>query len=205
MQRQRLQHATGLGAPAAPPGHRVIADALHTQRETARHILDDGLHDILTVQGNRPQLLEQLRDDYRWTVAGRSEARLGHGRIERRTLRGPHHAPSGVREDGPPTGAGDGTHRDRPAARAGHLGAFAAVVRLHWGAVGNGVHDGRDTALGEDACRVRQGALPRVPAAFANLAISVLRLLGQTNLARAMDNLRLRPRRALTVVAAVSA
>ena len=67
------------------------------------------------------------------------------------------------------------------------------------------MHDGRDTALGEDVCRVRKGALPRVLAAFANLAISVLRPQGKTNLARAMDNLRLRPNGALTVVAAVSA
>ena len=37
-------------------------------------------------------------------------------------------------------------------------------------------------------------------AAFANLAISVLRLLGKQNLARAMDNFRLRPNTAVAVV-----
>ena len=54
-------------------GRCVIAAARRTQRETARHILDHGLHDILTVKGNQPQLLAQLRDDYRWTVAGHGQ------------------------------------------------------------------------------------------------------------------------------------
>lgn len=49
---------------------------------------------------------------------------------------------------------------------------------------------GRDTALREDACRLRKGALPRVMAAFANLAISVLRVLGKKNVKRAMSTFR---------------
>ena len=44
-----------------------------------------------------------------------------------------------------------------------------------------------------DACRMRKRALPHVQAAVANLAISVLRLLGTANLARTVDNLRLHP------------
>ena len=57
-----------------------------------------------------------------------------------------------------------------------------------------------DTALREDACRVRKGSLPRVMAAFANLDISVLRLLGKQNPARAMDIFRLRPNTAVAAV-----
>ena len=47
----------------------------------------------------------------------------------------------------------------------------------------------RDVALGEDACRVRSNALPRVMAAFANLAISILRLLQVQNIKRTMHQL----------------
>lgn len=62
------------------------------------------------------------------------------------------------------------------------------------------MHYVRDVALGEDACRVRKGALPRVLAAFANLAISILRLLGRTNLRRSMHHFRMHPRKALAVL-----
>ena len=72
----------------------------------------------------------------------------------------------------------------------------AAALR----AVENGMHNVRDVALGEDACWVRKGASPRVLAAFANLAISILRLLGRTNLRRAMHPFRLRPREVLAVL-----
>ena len=50
--------------------------------------------------------------------------------------------------------------------------------RGYWGAVGNGVHHVRDGALPRDASRLRKGALPQVMAAFANLALSILRMLG---------------------------
>ena len=51
----------------------------------------------------------------------------------------------------------------------------------------------RDMALKEDACRVSKGFLPRVMAAFANLAVSVLRPLDYQNVQWAMSNFKLRP------------
>ena len=62
------------------------------------------------------------------------------------------------------------------------------------------MHYVRDTALGEDACRVRKGSPPQVMAAFANLAILVSRLLGKQDLARSMDNFRLRPNTTVALV-----
>ena len=53
----------------------------------------------------------------------------------------------------------------------------------------NGIHYVRDVALREDECRVRSSALPRVMAAFANLAISILRLLKVRNIRRTMQQL----------------
>lgn len=37
---------------------------------------------------------------------------------------------------------------------------------------------------------MRQGSLPRLPACFANLALPILRLLGATNLSKALRSLR---------------
>lgn len=74
------------------------------------------------------------------------------------------------------------------------------TVRQYWGVVENGVHYVRDVALGEGACRVRKGVLPQVLATFANLATSILHLLGRTNLRRAMHQFRLRPHEALPVL-----
>lgn len=71
--------------------------------------------------------------------------------------------------------------------------------RLYW-TIEDRVHDVRDTALKEDACRVRKGSLPRVMAVFADLAVSVLRLLAKQSVKRAMNNLRMRPNTAVGVV-----
>ena len=48
-------------------------------------------------------------------------------------------------------------------------------------------------ALCADASRLRTGALPRVWAAFAEVAISILRLLLTPGIKRLMSQLRLRP------------
>ena len=55
------------------------------------------------------------------------------------------------------------------------------------------MHWVRDVALREDASRLRKGPLPRVWAAFANMAISILRLLQIEGIQRRMDQLHLSP------------
>ena len=55
------------------------------------------------------------------------------------------------------------------------------------------VRERHDAALGEDRCRARKGALPRIMAAFANLAITLLRMPAKKNIRRAMRNFRYRP------------
>ena len=64
--------------------------------------------------------------------------------------------------------------------------------RSYWG-IENRVHWVRDVALGEDHSRIRKGSLPRLLAVFANLAISILRLLRTTNIKRRMRQLHLDP------------
>ena len=64
----------------------------------------------------------------------------------------------------------------------------------------NRVHWVRDMALGEDRSRIREGSLPRLLAAFANLAISILRLLGAANIKRRMRQLHLNPNAAVALL-----
>ena len=197
----------------------VIAAALHTTLATAEHIRDLGLRYILTVKGDQPLLLEQLRDDYHWQVIAHSESGLGHGRIERRTIQvSPeldHEVPwvafAGVRfaarlvrgvvykKDGKVRSTEVVYLLTSLPAELATPENLLRWSRLYW-TIENRVHYVRDVALREDACRVRKGSLPRVMAAFANLAISVLRLLGQRNLKRAMSNFKLRPNTAVAVV-----
>ena len=57
--------------------------------------------------------------------------------------------------------------------------------RDHWG-IENRLHWVRDVTMGEDASRIRTGAAPQVMAALRNATISLLRLLGATNIAEAL-------------------
>jgi hypothetical protein len=62
---------------------------------------------------------------------------------------------------------------------------IAAWIRGHW-QIENALHWVRDVTYGEDHSGVRTGAAPQVMASLRNLAISVLRLTGVTNIAAAL-------------------
>jgi hypothetical protein len=57
--------------------------------------------------------------------------------------------------------------------------------RGHWG-IENRLHWVRDVTLGEDGSRIRTGSAPQVMAALRNAAVSLLRLLGVSNIAEAL-------------------
>lgn len=69
--------------------------------------------------------------------------------------------------------------------------------RGHW-EIENRLHWVRDVTLGEDASRIRTAGSPQVMAALRNAAVSLLRLLGITNVAEA---LRANPYRVPAVLA----
>ncbi|MER8226550.1 ISAs1 family transposase, partial [Streptomyces sp. NPDC094143] len=62
---------------------------------------------------------------------------------------------------------------------------LAAWIRGHWG-IENLLHHVRDRTFREDDSKVRTGALPRTMASLRNLAISVFRQNGKTNIAAAL-------------------
>lgn len=59
------------------------------------------------------------------------------------------------------------------------------LTREHWG-IENKVHWVRDVTFDEDRSQVRTGNAPQVMATLRNLALSVLRLAGATNIASAI-------------------
>lgn len=185
-------------------GAVVTLDALHTQAETARHLVQDKkAHYLMAVKGNQPGLLAAVAaalagPDADFARATWTSEGTGHGRRERRSIRV---APAGgidwphaaqvfrIRRDCGAT-HGPWTHKQiafgitsLPASLAGprHLGIYA---RNHW-AIENREHYVRDKTFGEDLQRVRAGNQPNVYAAIRNLAIGAFRRAGYANVAHA--------------------
>lgn len=73
--------------------------------------------------------------------------------------------------------------------------ALLRYTRAHWGI--EALHHVRDVTLGEDRCRVRRGAAPRVLASLRNVAVYLLRRLGTGTIAAAVRAVVARPELAL--------
>ena len=195
------------------PGTWVFVDALHTLHRNAEHLRALGLEYVFTVKANQPTLLAWL-ERYHFEEAPQQveDHDLTSGRIEHRRLQmaelkdyearalGFPHAVSIARVERHVTCKKDGRERAPETVylitslSTAQVNAqrLLALNRGYWGAVENGLHRVKDHHGGEDKLRYRKGALPRVMAAFYNVAITILRMLGQKNIARAMNNLVLR-------------
>jgi predicted transposase YbfD/YdcC len=198
-------------------GMVLTGDALHTVRESARHLTGDRrAHYVLILKDNQPTLLAAAigaltGTDQEFATRSHTMTDRGHGRTERRTIRT---APAaGVDFPGAAQffrilryrGGLDGVRTSKevvfgitslPADLAGpeHLNHYA---RSHW-AVENSEHYVRDVTFGEDASQVRTGQLPHVMAAIRNLVIGAFRQQGHTNIAHARRHYGYAPHRLLT-------
>ena len=192
----------------------VTADAAHTQHANGAWLRGRDAHYIAVVKANHPGLMSRLKR-LPWTdirLDHYDKAR-SHHRVEIRRLR---------------TAAF--RHLDYPDARqalqvvcwrkdltSGKLsiqrlyyvtglpagavsGAeLAGWIRGHW-KIENQLHHVRDTTFTEDASRIRSGGLPRTMATLRNLAISVFRQDGHTNVAAACRHTARDPRRPLAAL-----
>lgn len=77
--------------------------------------------------------------------------------------------------------------------------AFLAINRRHW-SIENQSHHVRDATLGEDACRVRTGSAPQVPAGIRNAVIALARGDGHRNIAAALRHYAVHTVKALRLV-----
>ena len=184
----------------------ITADALHTQREHVTQLAARGAHWVLSVKGNQPLLRRQLAAlPWREVEIAHRSAETVHGRREIRTLKvvtiaagiAFPHARQAIQV----------TRRTRPVnARSGKKGKWrtetvyaitdltphqarpdelAAWIRGHW-QIENGLHWVRDVTFGEDLSQIHTGAAPQVMATLRNLVISLHRLAGATNIAKAL-------------------
>lgn len=181
-------------------GSVVSADALHTQTDTAQHLVKERkAHYLLTVKRNQPTLFNQVKA-LPWAHAPAlfTETSRGHGRHERRTVKvltAPRIAfpyacqvlrvHRWVKEVA--TGRVRRTYAyvitSLPAEQAG-AARLAGLVRGHWRI--EALHHVRDVSFGEDSSRVRTGHGPQNMAMLRNLTIPLLTELGMTSIPEAV-------------------
>jgi predicted transposase YbfD/YdcC len=194
----------------------VTADALHAQREHAEYLHGRGAHYVLTVKGNQKKLRNQLAG-LPWTDVpiGHHETDTGHGRVVTRTYKVvtiaagivfPHAAQAvQIVRTRKRKGSSKRATRETVYAVTSLTAAqaqpteLARYIRGHWH-VENKLHWVRDLTMGEDASRARTGGGPRMMASLRNLAISLLRLAGHANIAKALRHMARKPKRAIKLV-----
>jgi predicted transposase YbfD/YdcC len=198
----------------------VTADALHAQREHATYLHGRGAHYLITVKGNQPKLHQQLRSlPWKDVPIGHTQTGRAHGRIEKRTLKVvtiaagilfPHAAQAiqvvrrTRRRGTKKTWQNETVYAitSLPAEQA-QPGDLAHWIRSHW-SIENRLHWVRDVTYTEDASQARTGTGPHIMATLRNLAISVLRLNGHTNIAAALRYTARKHHRPLELINAVT-
>jgi predicted transposase YbfD/YdcC len=181
-------------------GRVVTADALHTQREHADWLVTHKhAAYLLIVKANQPALHHQLATlPWRDIPTADHTRDRGHHRVETRRLQVTTvagldfpHATQAIRI----------TRRARPlhsrrwrtvtvhavtslTAAQAHPARLADYIRGHWGI--EALHHIRDTTFAEDASQVRTGNTPRAMASLRNLAIAILRIHSDRNIAAAL-------------------
>jgi predicted transposase YbfD/YdcC len=206
---------TLLGQAGDLDGVLVTADALHAQREHATWLHGHGAHYLVTVKGNQPGLLAQLRSlPWKQVPAGHVQDGRGHGRIEKRVIKAVTvtagiafpHAAQAIQVTRKTRSPGSRRWRTEtsyavtslPAAQA-KPAQVATWIRGHW-KIENQLHWVRDVTFGEDASTARTGTGPHVMAALRNLVISILRLAGHVSIAAALRHAGRDPARAFRLL-----
>jgi len=185
---------------------------MHTQTDTATAITSAGGDYLFTVKKNQPGLHQTCKDLPWKNVPGHRVTTTGHGRRVTRTIKVVA-APAWV--DFP--GAAQIAQVRRTVTRGGkksvevvylitsadHHAAppatLAAWVQGHWG-IENRLHWVRDVVFGEDLSQIRTGHGPAVMATLRNLAISIHRRHGATNIAAATRRVARHPNRVLPLL-----
>ncbi|MHB8274167.1 MAG: ISAs1 family transposase [Dermatophilaceae bacterium] len=188
----------------------VTVDAMHTQTDTAAAITSAGGDYVFTIKGNTPTLHRQAKALPWKDVPAHSVTDTGHGRRVTRTIKVAA-VPDWI---GFP-GARQVAQVRRTVTRGGKKSVevvylitsadpasappatLASWVQGHWG-IENRLHYVRDVTFGEDDSHVRTGQAPRIMATLRNTVISLLRLAGWDNIAKALRHHAHDPERALT-------
>lgn len=201
-----ISAAPGLLKTVDLSGKIVSGDAMHTQRNLSRQIVQAGGDYLWFVKRNQPALCQELVTAFASPASGPADAVTvtehdkGHGRLEKRQLTTSAQMTNTL--DWPYAAQGFVLHRTRMVCSSGKvteqtvygitsLGPLEAppttlldLTRQHWN-IENGLHYRRDVTFKEDRCRQKSAQAAECLAIFNNLAIGLLRWLGWDNLARA--------------------
>lgn len=191
-------------------GAVVTVDAMHTQTDTATAITSAGGDYLFTVKKNQPGLHHRCKDLPWKDVPGHRVTTTGHGRRVTRTIKVVA-APAWVDFPGAAQIAQvrrTVTRRAKKSVEVVYLitsadqngappATLAAWVQGHWG-IENRLHWVRDVTFDEDRSQVRTGNAPQVMATLRNTVISLLRLTGATNIAKALRHHARHPDQAIT-------
>jgi predicted transposase YbfD/YdcC len=196
----------------------ITADAMHAQRAHAEYLTGQrGAHFVLTVKRNQPGLHAQLAGPpWRQIPPADIQRERGHGRAERRTLKittvaaglafparsasPPDHAPetAAEREEQQEMVHRDGLRGDLTDRDPGTPRQLAGIIRGHW-SIEDRLHWIRDVTYDEVRSQIHARNGPRVMASLRNLAITILRLTGET-IAAALRHHAPRPCRPLQTI-----
>ena len=188
----------------------VTIDAMHTQTDTAQVITGQGADYVMTVKGNMPTLYKRLKKLPWARIPGTSSVSTDHGRRACRTIKVAL-VPAWIEFAGAAQVAQlrrTVTAKGKKTVEVVYLitsdgdagpAALAAWVRGHW-EIENRLHWIRDVTYHEDKSLVRTGNAPRVMASLRNLAISVLRIDGHSNIAAANRHHARDPQRTINLL-----
>lgn len=192
----------------------ITLDAMHTQVDTAKVILEAGADYVLTVKANTPRLHTALKAlPWSKVPAGSRSTDRTHGRRATRSIK----VIDTPTLPGWPefTGATQVAQLRRTVTRAGKKSVevvylitsaserhappavLAAWIQGHW-SIEDRLHYVRDVTFDEDRSQVRTGHAPHVMATLRNTAIGILRLTGWDNIAAGLRHHARDPERALT-------
>lgn len=196
----------------------VTADALHTQREHAKFLVSRGAHYVFGVKDNQPTLLAHAQRSLEGRAVAYESHDRGHGRVEHRYVSVAPIAKKLAKRLGFPSASQFvSVYRERcdltdhlestetsyyvtdlPGvdASAEELGTH---IRRHW-TIENRSHYVRDRTFDEDRSQVRVGGAPQALATLRNLAISILRFVGFTNIASGLRWMAFDHRRAFELL-----
>lgn len=200
---------TALLAPFALAGTVVTADALHTQREHAKWLVEvKKAHYLLVVKGNQQKLHAAVKAlPWKEVTARRYDRGRGHGRRETRSVR--TLTVTGLHLDFPYVVQAVKVLRHRTDVKTGKVTrqtiyaitdmtareaspqVIGRIARSQWGI--EAVHHVRDVTFTEDASRIRTGHGPENMATLRNLAINKLRQHGHTNIAAGLREMPYEP------------
>ena len=174
-------------------GNTITIDAMGTQKEIAKKIIHQDGDYILAVKANQPQLLEDIKDEFKFYKPLELETAydLGHGRIETRTCSVitdfQFIAPinewknlnaiikiESIREFKNSNKATEKATRYYISSLQNNANQFQSKIRSHW-AVENKLHWTLDVAFSEDASRKRAGNAAQNYSILLKIALNLLK------------------------------